>query len=228
MFRATDSYQHVHTNMCGMFFRSRLNQNWWSKFTQIWWYYPPRKLIWQWKNKPLKMYLLLKIVIFHFHVSFREGIYIICWARGYPARLWTFSSACGRLPTATLHTSCPIQAGMATWWLELHVSPNLQFFSVSKENSSNWMGFFQEFQKHEKPVKVGATKHRKVWLNPENTHIRLKTALHSGWHSIVSFGDPFFLNLRLWLFTLGNFSREAQSWDPLLSFLYHTHTSKGD
>ena len=28
------------------------------------------KLIWQWKNNHLKMYLLLKIVIFHCHVSF--------------------------------------------------------------------------------------------------------------------------------------------------------------
>ena len=69
------------------------------------------------------MYLLLKMVIFHCHVSFREGAYIICWCGGYPPRHWTFSSACGRLPTATLHTSCPIQAGMANWRLELDVSP---------------------------------------------------------------------------------------------------------
>ena len=34
----------------------------------------PRKLGWQWKNKHLKMYLLLKMVMFHCHVSFRRGI----------------------------------------------------------------------------------------------------------------------------------------------------------
>ena len=32
-----------------------------------------RKLIWQWKNNHLKMYLLLKTAIFHCHVSFLEG-----------------------------------------------------------------------------------------------------------------------------------------------------------
>ena len=154
---------------------------------------PPGKLRWQWKNKHLKMYLLLKMVIFHCHVSFQEGVYIICWCGGYPPRHWTFSSACGRLPTATLHTSCPIQAGVVCHRrLELDVSPtsmdtkrnrwdqttqkgggkknlmvklsdfccrsrakfwrscpkmdvlqikHLQFFSLSKENSSNFVVF---------------------------------------------------------------------------------------
>ena len=39
----------------------------------LWCFLHPRKLRWQWKTKYLKMCLLLKIVIFHCHVSFQEG-----------------------------------------------------------------------------------------------------------------------------------------------------------
>ena len=34
---------------------------------------PPSSLTWQWKNNHLKMYLLLKMVIFQCHVSFQGG-----------------------------------------------------------------------------------------------------------------------------------------------------------
>ena len=47
---------------------------WVCDYMQEIWRNTPGKITWQWKNSNLKMYLLLKMVMFHWHVGFRRGI----------------------------------------------------------------------------------------------------------------------------------------------------------
>ena len=47
--------------------------------------FTPRKLTWQWKNKHLKMYILLNILYFHCHVSFRGCTFIHLY------KVWTLN-----------------------------------------------------------------------------------------------------------------------------------------
>ena len=46
----------------------------------------PWKLIWQLKSNPLKMYLLFEMMMFHCHVSFREGK---PWSRNVDKTYWS-------------------------------------------------------------------------------------------------------------------------------------------
>ena len=49
-----------------------------TKMATVFNYIHPRKLIWQWKNITLKMYLLLKMVIFHGYVGLPGGKKCFC------------------------------------------------------------------------------------------------------------------------------------------------------
>ena len=48
--------------------------------------YTPKKTTWQWKHNHLKMYLLLKMLMFHCYVRFRGALYILDFSKHFSSQ----------------------------------------------------------------------------------------------------------------------------------------------
>ena len=134
----------------------------------------PGKLIWHWKTNHLKMYLLLKMVIFHCHHSFRGDTQfssvdtIGIEASGWPIEpklAWHTTLAhgsCEIWPAPKQHNKPQLTKGGLAWLLWLHKS--WKHWTSSRCLDANWVLNFA-FHWHQNAKRQNMHHRIQVWTN---------------------------------------------------------------